>query len=191
MRAEETKVIFLKSNFTEHEDEAIENFLGTIRFDCANQITWDDKDRKLRDERLKKIDHLHEKYLYREKYTSKELEWLYRELYHYFSGGVLTLLLSLSNEESSMPVKITDQYVIKRIRHYGFIRDVILKLDFDWKRYSHVNNTLSLADIKKIWNKHCEGTASTVVIEDMDYYNPTAFDRLEELRSMVSIEDIP
>ena len=190
MRAEETKVIFLKSNFTEHEDEAIENFLGTIRFDCANQITWDDKDRKLRDERLKKIDHLHEKYLYREKYTSKELEWLYRELYHYFSGGVLTLLLSLSNEESSMPVKITDQYVIKRIRHYGFIRDVILKLDFDWKEYEISGRTLSVADIKRIWNNQCEDEESKQPIEDMDYYNPTAFDYLEELRSMVSMEDI-
>ena len=191
MKAEETQVVFLKSNFTEHEDEAIENFLGTIRYDCANQITWDDKDRKVRDKRLKKIDHLHEKYLYREKYTPKELEWIYQELYYYFSGGVLTLLLSLSNEESSMPDKITDQYAIKRIRHYGFIRDVIHKLDFDWKKYSHVNRTLSLADIKRIWNKHCEGTASTVEIEDIDYYNPTAFDRLEELRSKVSMEYIP
>lgn len=184
-------MVFLKSNFTEHEDEAIENFLGTIRYDCDNQITWDDKDRKVRDKRLKKIDHLHEKYLFREKYTPKELEWIYQELYYYFSGGVLTLLLSLSNEESSAPDKITDPYVIKRIRHYGFIRDVIHKLDFDWKKYSHVNRTLSLADIKRIWNKHCEGTASTVEIEDIDYYNPTAFDRLEELRSKVSMEDIP
>lgn len=191
MRAEETKVIFLKSNFTEHEDEAIENFLGTIRFDCANQITWDDKDRKLRDKRLKKIDHLHEKYLFREKYTPKELEWLYRELYRYFSGGVLTLLLSLSNEESSVPDKITDPYVIKRIRHYGFIRDVIFKLDFDWKEYDISGKTLSVADLKRIWNNQCEGEESKRSIEDMDYYNPTAFDRLEELRSMVSVEDIP
>ena len=183
-------MVFLKSNFTEHEDEAIENFLGTIRYDCANQITWDDKDRKLRDKRLKKIDHLHEKYLFREKYTPKELEWLYKELYHYFSGGVRTLLLSLSNEESSAPDKITDPYVIKRIRHYGFIRDVILKLDFDWKEYEISGRTLSVADIKRIWNNQCEDEESKQPIEDMDYYNPTAFDHLEELRSMVSMEDI-
>lgn len=184
-------MVFLKNNFTEHEDEAIENFLGTIRYDCANQITWDDKDRKLRDKRLKKIDHLHEKYLFREKYTPKELEWLYRELYHYFSGGVLTLLLSLSNEESSAPDKITDPYVIKRIRHYGFIRDVIHKLDFNWKEYEISGRTLSVADIKRIWNNQCEDEESKQVIEDMDYYNPTVFDRLEELRNMVSMEDIP
>ena len=191
MRVEETQVVFLKSNFTEHEDEAIENFLGIIRYDCANQITWDDKDRKLRDKRLKKIDHLHEKYLFREKYTPKELEWLYRELYRYFSGGVLTLLLSLSNEESSAPDKITDPYVIKRIRHYGFIRDVIFKLDFDWKEYDISGRTLSVADLKRIWNNQCEDEESKRSIEDIDYYNPTAFDRLEELRSMVSMEDIP
>lgn len=183
-------MVFLKSNFTEHEDEAIENFLGTIRYDCANQITWDDKDRKLRDKRLKKIDHLHEKYLYREKYTPKELEWLYRELYHYFSGGVLTLLLSLSNEESPAPDKISDPYVIKRIRHYGFMRDVIHKLGFDWKEYEISGRTLSVADIKRIWNNQCEDEESKQPIEDMDYYNPTAFDHLEELRSMVSMEDI-
>lgn len=191
MRAEETQVIFLKSNFTEHEDEAIENFLGTIRYDCANQITWDDKDRKLRDKRLKKIDHLHEKYLFREKYTPKELEWLYKELHHYFSGGVRTLLLSLSNEESPGPDKITDPYVIKRIRHYGFVRDVIYKLDFDWREYEISGRTLSVADIKRIWNNQCEDEESKQAIEDMDYYNPTAFDYLEELRSMVSMEDIP